>query len=278
MPYREITTGFSGGVAQDGIVATRTFITDVQDGDITNLPEIGDALTMTDIHDALVGVFPGDDYPLTGVHVVGVDFEPFGDPNNHEFKYTVRYGTQPPEDTTEVESLQFGGEWMTLESAGGGESLKFAYSEDKMTASPKIWIPTATYSVTSFHATMALALTVVGLDSQEHNYSYYLGKVLRTEVGGLPDDGVWLCGAPTIDQIIDRYGVKKFKRTENFFYRIILADPSDSNIAGGGEYCGFNAVWNPMRSMFDQSSPITTYPVTATTTDWPRAMPAGLSV
>lgn len=262
---------FAGSVGENGQSFTRTFIQNDVNGELDALPKIGEVLTAAQSRNMFANIKTYDPDNPSGAgsvidfkpHVISIDVKMYGKFDKHQFVYTVNYGIQKPEDENIVEIITFGGEWMEINDGGTNEGPKFTTSEDRVTTAHKLWIPSATYSVTSFHSTMNAALTVEG----KGPYINFVGKVLLG-LDTRADDGHWLCNAPTIDQMLDRDGNIIFKRTENFTYKLIQSEA----ITGGVSKGGWNLVWNTNKKTFDTTDPLN-YPVTDESSNWPAIMP-----
>ena len=172
----------------------------------------------------------------------------------------VTFSTEPAQDEYTEENLRIGGEWLILEENGAETSRTFYVSNNKFEGPYSIYVPVADHDITSYHDTLNEAL----LYGANTLYIYDVVGTVRADGTSFTGDGHWLLMGVDIQQIIDRNGDKKFRRTLQQKFKALITD-------GAMPYTsvrvGWNVLYDPVEGIWNLVEP-TMYKTTATT-DWP---------
>lgn len=264
----------------NGYKATLVFIKNPDDGTLkgmsryTSIPELGDTLPVERWKDLDQGLGSEEVPELKATSISAIIM----DATQDKQKYIVEYTTEKANDEYTEDSLRISGEWATLEG-DGTNAMKFVNSESQVEGFFKQWIMTAEYSVSKYFSATD---TYTGLENASYYTSVGGSKYYFTGIAGaiLPvsswdtsetSDGVWLCRGCDIQQIVDRQGEPKYKRTEEYSYKYMYGKNIAPNAATGTGEGGWNLVYNRSVGGWDYTNPQTYAAVSSS--DWPREMP-----
>jgi len=279
--YQKLYDGYSINETQNGQSATIVLFEDSGCHNTNSsvlLPALGDPIS--DIAEFVsADIYNANNYANTVCTSIKGEIVPKNDGNTYQ-KYTVEYSTDPAQDTYTEENLRISAEWLTLEQEGQENALFFSRSNASFDGFYKRIIPTADYTVTSFHDSLVDATTYNGnasffdiVSTVLHDTSSAFnqsGTNIRPSDGTSFDweDGFWLCEGVDVQQIVDRHGDKKWRRTESYKYRLIQVENYDLSQT---YLCGWNSSYDKKTGYFDQVVP---QPYkTVNQGDWPRTMP-----
>jgi len=281
MAYVKLYDGFTMNESHNGKNATLVYHEEggCHDSNSTfSLPSIGDSITANpsftdkDIYDA-------NNWANCLCTDIRGEIVPTNDGTVYQ-KYTVEYSTDPAQDSYTEENLRISIEWLTIKQEGQQNALFFLTSNAVFDGIDKRVIPTADYEVTSYHDTLTGATQFSPSGGGTSSFYDIVGNVLEGGVSGTAvrpvdnvsidwKDGYWLCVGVDIQQIVNRHGTKKWRRTENYKYRIMQVK---NQVTGSSYPAGWNTAYDLNQGVFDQviPQPYKTIPQTS----WPRVMPA----